>query len=175
MNKTYLILCIVIILVVIFLVRLRSPQVAQKMDTNDITEQTNTTSTQATSTTATSSKKVEEPTSASSVQAKLIKEDLVVGTGREISLWSTAVVNYRGVLADGVQFDSSYERGQPFSFVLGAGEVIKGWDQGVLGMKIGGKRKLVIPSSLAYGDRGVPGTIPPRATLTFEVVLVDIK
>ncbi|MBI5152989.1 MAG: FKBP-type peptidyl-prolyl cis-trans isomerase [Parcubacteria group bacterium] len=167
MNKTYLILFIVIILVVIFVVQKFSSQSLSGYSAQSTTEQINTTSTQATSTTATSSKKVEEP--------KLIKEDLVVGTGKEIYLWNTAVVNYRGVLADGVQFDSSYERGQPFSFVLGAGEVIKGWDEGVLGMKVGGKRKLIIPPSLAYGDRGVPKVIPPKATLVFEIELLGIK
>jgi len=167
MNKTHLILIIVIILVVIFVVQKFGPRSSSGDNALNTTIQTNTTSTQATSTTATSSQKVEEP--------KLIKEDLVVGTGKEVSLWSRAVVNYRGTLANGVQFDSSYERGQPFSFVVGAGEVIKGWDEGVLGMKVGGKRKLVIPPSLAYGNRGIPGTIPPQATLTFEVVLVDIR
>ncbi len=167
MSKTYLILFIVIILVVIFLAQKYGSQSFSENTQMSVAEPTNATSTQASSTTATSSKKVEEP--------KLVKEDLVIGTGKEISLWNTAVVNYRGILADGVQFDSSYERGQPFSFVVGASEVIKGWDEGVLGMKIGGKRKLIIPPSLAYGNRGIPGTIPPKATLTFEVVLVDIK
>ncbi|MBI5421175.1 MAG: FKBP-type peptidyl-prolyl cis-trans isomerase [Parcubacteria group bacterium] len=161
MNKTYLILFIALILALIFVVRLRSPQVVQKKDLGSTATST------VSSTEPKEVKKVEEP--------KLVKEDLVVGTGKEISLWNTAVVNYRGVLADGVQFDSSYERGQPFSFVLGAGQVIKGWDEGVLGMKIGGKRKLVIPPSLAYGDRGAPGAIPPKATLTFEVELLGIK
>jgi len=167
MSKPYLILFIVIILVAIFVVQKFGPRSLSGDNAINTTTQTNATSTQATSTTATSSKKVEEP--------KLIKEDLIIGTGKEISTWNTAVVNYRGTLADGVQFDSSYERGQPFSFVVGAGEVIKGWDEGILGMKVGGKRKLIIPPALAYGNRGIPGTIPPKATLTFEVALVDVR
>ena len=83
------------------------------------------------------------------------------------------VVNYRGTLANGTEFDSSYGRG-PFSFPLGAGRVIQGWDEGVAGMKVGGKRKLVSPPDLAYGERGAGGVIPPNATLTFEVELVRI-
>jgi peptidylprolyl isomerase len=83
------------------------------------------------------------------------------------------VVNYRGTLANGTEFDSSYGRG-PFSFPLGGGRVIQGWDEGVAGMKVGGKRKLVIPPDLAYGERGAGGVIPPNATLTFEVELLRI-
>ena len=82
-------------------------------------------------------------------------------------------VNYRGTLANGTEFDSSYGRG-PFSFPLGGGLVIQGWDEGVAGMKVGGKRKLVIPPDLAYGDLGAGGVIPPNATLTFEVELLRI-
>ena len=80
-----------------------------------------------------------------------------------------------GTLLDGKEFDSSRKRGQPFVFTLGQGQVIRGWDQGVVGMKVGGKRKLVIPPALAYGDRGMPPTIPPNSTLTFEVELMDVK
>ena len=99
--------------------------------------------------------------------------DLVVGDGAEATSGQTVVVNYRGTLANGTEFDSSYGRG-PFSFPLGAGRVIQGWDEGVAGMKVGGKRKLVIPPDLAYGERGAGGVIPPNATLTFEVELVRI-
>jgi len=99
--------------------------------------------------------------------------DLVVGDGAEATTGQTVVVNYRGTLANGTEFDSSYGRG-PFSFPLGAGRVIQGWDEGVAGMKVGGKRKLVIPPDLAYGERGAGGVIPPNATLTFEVELVRI-
>lgn len=101
--------------------------------------------------------------------------DLVVGTGAEASSGQTVVVHYRGTLEDGRQFDASYDRGTPFSFPLGAGRVIKGWDEGVQGMKVGGKRKLVIPPDLGYGTRGAGGVIPPNATLIFEVELLEVK
>ena len=101
--------------------------------------------------------------------------DLEVGTGAEASAGQTVVVHYRGTLEDGSQFDASYDRGTPFSFPLGAGRVIKGWDEGVQGMKVGGKRKLVIPPELGYGARGAGGVIPPNATLIFEVELLEVK
>jgi hypothetical protein len=101
--------------------------------------------------------------------------DEVVGKGAEAKGGDTVSVHYVGTLANGREFDSSRKHGKPFEFQLGAGRVIKGWDQGVVGMKVGGKRKLVIPPSLAYGARGMPPVIPPSATLTFEVELLEVK
>ncbi len=101
-------------------------------------------------------------------------KDLVVGTGAEAKQGQTVSVNYKGSLENGKEFDSSYGRG-PFSFPLGQGRVIKGWDEGVEGMKIGGKRKLVIPPELGYGSRGAGGVIPPNAILIFEVELLEVN
>ena len=101
--------------------------------------------------------------------------DLVVGSGREAHAGETATVHYTGTLVDGTKFDSSKDRNKPFPFRLGAGHVIKGWDEGVEGMKIGGTRKLVIPPRLGYGARGAGSTIPPNATLIFEVELLDLR
>jgi FKBP-type peptidyl-prolyl cis-trans isomerase len=101
--------------------------------------------------------------------------ELVVGTGAEAQKGQTVSVHYTGWLTDGKKFDSSLDRGQPFSFPLGAGRVIKGWDEGVAGMKVGGKRKLIIPPQLGYGERGAGGgLIPPNAELIFEVQLLEI-
>ncbi|HRH25193.1 MAG TPA: FKBP-type peptidyl-prolyl cis-trans isomerase [Candidatus Paceibacterota bacterium] len=97
------------------------------------------------------------------------------GTGAEITNGKTAVVHYTGKLTDGKVFDSSVTRGTPFEFPLGAGMVIKGWELGVLGMKVGEKRILTIPADLGYGERGAGGVIPPNATLIFEVELLAIK
>ncbi len=104
----------------------------------------------------------------------LTSEDLVVGTGAEAVSGKAVEVHYTGWLTDGKKFDSSVGRG-PFTFKLGAGMVIRGWDQGVVGMKVGGKRKLTIPPELAYGERGFPGAIPPSATLIFEVELLNVR
>ncbi|MCX6726997.1 MAG: FKBP-type peptidyl-prolyl cis-trans isomerase [Candidatus Shapirobacteria bacterium] len=102
-------------------------------------------------------------------------EDLVIGTGAEVKSGDTIEMNYVGTLVDGTKFDSSYDRGVPFETQIGVGQVIKGWDQGVPGMKVGGKRRLLIPSALAYGAQGAGGVIPPNADLIFEVELVSIK
>lgn len=105
----------------------------------------------------------------------LIIEDIKVGEGTEAQKGSMVVVHYTGWLENGQKFDSSKDRNDPFEFPLGAGYVIKGWDQGVVGMKIGGVRKLTIPAELGYGTRGAGGVIPPNATLVFEVELLDIR
>ncbi|MBS2016980.1 MAG: FKBP-type peptidyl-prolyl cis-trans isomerase [Deltaproteobacteria bacterium] len=106
--------------------------------------------------------------------ADLQIEDLKVGTGAEATAGQKVTVHYVGTLTDGKKFDSSRDRGQGFSFKLGAGQVIKGWDKGVAGMKIGGMRKLTIPPDMAYGDRGFPPVIPPGSTLVFEVELLAV-
>jgi peptidylprolyl isomerase len=101
--------------------------------------------------------------------------DIEVGSGDEASGGETVIVHYTGWLADGTKFDSSVDRGQPFSFSLGAGEVIPGWDEGVVGMKVGGTRRLIIPPDLAYGAQGRPPVIPANAELTFDVQLLSIQ
>lgn len=102
-------------------------------------------------------------------------EDLKIGTGIEAVDGKKVTVDYVGILTDGKKFDSSYDRKTPFTFNLGKGEVIKGWDDGVVGMKVGGKRKLTIPSSLGYGERGAGADIPPNSTLIFEVELLKVE
>ncbi len=105
----------------------------------------------------------------------LVYEDLVVGEGAVAAAGQSATVHYTGWLTDGTKFDSSLDRGEPFQFPLGAGMVIRGWDEGVQGMHVGGKRKLTIPAELGYGARGAGGVIPPNATLVFEVELLGLQ
>jgi len=102
-------------------------------------------------------------------------EDLVVGTGAEAKNGSKVKVHYRGTLKNGTEFDSSYERKEPLPVTIGAGGVIMGWEKGLPGMKVGGKRRLTIPSDLGYGDKGQPPKIPPFATLVFEIELVSVE
>jgi peptidylprolyl isomerase len=105
--------------------------------------------------------------------SKLVVKDLIVGTGPEAKAGQSATVNYVGVLFNGgKQFDASWKRSEPFTFTLGRGQVIPGWDQGVAGMKVGGRRELIIPSALAYGAKGSPPTIPPNAPLVFVIDLL---
>jgi FKBP-type peptidyl-prolyl cis-trans isomerase len=101
--------------------------------------------------------------------------DMVVGQGAEAEPGRTVSVHYTGWLTNGTKFDSSRDRSEPFAFTLGAGQVISGWDEGVKGMKVGGRRKLVLPPQLAYGDGGAPPAIPPGATLVFDVELLGIE
>jgi FKBP-type peptidyl-prolyl cis-trans isomerase FkpA len=112
----------------------------------------------------------------------LVKTDVVVGAGPAIAQGQQAVVHYTGWLYDpsaqdqkGSQFDSSRQRGTPFRFTVGAGKVIAGWDQGVVGMQVGGQRRLLIPAFLGYGDRGGGGVIPPNATLMFDIELLAVE
>ncbi len=105
----------------------------------------------------------------------LVIEILRPGSGDEAKPGDNVTVHYVGTLTDGKKFDSSRDRGEGFSFPLGGGRVIKGWDQGVAGMKVGELRKLTIPPHLAYGDKGFPGAIPPNSTLIFEVELLAVK
>jgi len=102
-------------------------------------------------------------------------DDLVVGEGPEAKAGDNVTVNYTGWTTDGAKFDSSLDTGQPFSFALGTGFVIKGWDEGVQGMKVGGKRRLIIPSEMAYGAQGAGNAIPPNAVLVFEVELLGVN
>ena len=118
----------------------------------------------------------------SATVTELQKIDMKQGTGAEASAGKPVLVHYTGWLYDpaapdskGAKFDSSRDRGVPFGFFLGGGRVIKGWDQGVVGMKVGGQRRLIIPPQLGYGERGAGGVIPPNATLMFDVELVDVK
>ena len=116
-----------------------------------------------------------DTTALTRMQSGLRYQDVAVGSGEEATAGRTAVVHYTGWLPDGKKFDSSRDRGEPFSFPLGAGQVIAGWDQGVAGMKVGGRRKLVIPSELGYGASGAPPDIPPNATLVFDVELLGVQ
>ena len=110
-----------------------------------------------------------------STPSRLIIEELVAGAGAVAAAGQNVTVHYTGWLTDGSKFDSSKDRRDPFVFSLGAGQVIRGWDEGVQGMKVGGSRRLTIPPELGYGARGAGSVIPPNATLVFEVELLDVR
>jgi peptidylprolyl isomerase len=121
------------------------------------------------------------PEAAASAPAGAVKKpsglsyvELVPGKGAQPSAGKQVTVHYTGWLTDGTKFDSSRDRNEPFTFVIGAGQVIPGWDEGVISMKVGGKRKLIVPSQLGYGAAGAGGVIPPNATLIFEVELLEV-
>lgn len=129
--------------------------------------------------TATTTMDTSESTQTAAIPATLPTEltitDTVIGTGAEAKAGNTVTMNYVGMLPDGTVFDASAKHGQAFTFNLGAGQVIKGWDQGIVGMKEGGKRRLIIPAALAYGNQAVGGVIPANATLIFDVELVKVQ
>jgi FKBP-type peptidyl-prolyl cis-trans isomerase len=114
-------------------------------------------------------------TTTTTTESGLTIIDLVDGDGETCTAGQAVTVHYTGWLQNGTKFDSSHDRDEPFEFDLGAGRVIPGWDEGVLGMKVGGKRKLTIPPKLAYGSKGAGGVIPPNATLVFEVELIEVE
>lgn len=106
---------------------------------------------------------------------ELVVHESIVGTGQEVARGALLIVEYEGCLEDGTKFDSSYDRGKPFQFVFGTGRVIKGWDLGLVGMKVGGKRKLLVPAHLAYGERQVGEIIKPHSNLEFVVELLEVR
>ena len=120
-------------------------------------------------------KKMNETEKTESTKSGLKYVDKVIGAGPQPKIGQTVRVHYTGWLTDGKKFDSSVDRGQPFEFILGVGQVIKGWDEGVSTMKVGSKRKLIIPSNLAYGKTGAGNSIPPDSTLVFDVELLGIN
>jgi peptidylprolyl isomerase len=155
--------------------------------TETATTETAVTETAATETAVTENEEIEATKEGGTLEGNTVDEnaittesglkyvDYTVGNGASPKQGDMVVVHYSGFLTDGSKFDSSVDRGQPFEFKIGVGQVIKGWDEGVMSMKIGGKRKLIIPPELGYGARGAGDVIPPNATLLFDVELLGIK
>lgn len=170
MNNKYIVSIFLVVVVVISAVLFNSKNNSEEgtvsgiSSINPTSEVTQTPPTESVTITPMASEKLE----------KLLIEDIKVGSGEEAVSGKTITVNYKGTLTDGTVFDSSYNRGQPFSFTLGAGEVIQGWDKGFAGMKVGGKRKLTIPPTLGYGAFD-NGPIPANSTLIFEVELLRVE
>lgn len=178
MNK-YLIVTILLLLLAVgggvFVVSKNSSQPSStNSPTTNLTNTTRQVSTPSATVVATPTPEASSSASVTTMENGLKIDDEVVGSGPEAVPGKKVTVNYMGTLTDGTKFDSSYDRGTPFSFNLGAGEVIAGWDQGVSGMKVGGKRRLTIPPSLGYGAQSV-GAIPPNSTLVFEVELLKVE
>lgn len=172
-KKEWIAVVVVLVAVAIFFGAkffVQSPDV-KKIDqdlTNGITDNTKNMDQNNQETTASANNNVPSPSA-------LVVKDIIVGTGAEAKIGNLVSVEYTGMFADGKVFDSSIPRGEPIEFTLGIGQVIKGWDQGILGMKVGGHRTLVIPASLGYGAKGFPPVIPGNATLYFDVKLVGVK
>ncbi len=157
MKKVLIISLIIVACVVVFIVLNKNPKIEEPKDQAPVNNE-----------------EQEAKSKSKSDDNGLKIEILEQGTGEESKNGNTVSVHYTGTFEDGTKFDSSLDRGTPFSFRLGDGQVIKGWDLGVLGMKPGEKRKLTIPPELGYGENGIPGAIPPNAVLLFEVELLNI-
>lgn len=177
MKKSYIVIAIVAVALVLFLIVTKMNN--QKTDKNQNQENTNQTE-------VIENKKVSEPQKVNATnevsdvkkeKANGLKTEILKqGTGdKQVKNGDLVSVHYKGTLENGTEFDSSYKHNQPFEFTVGAGEVIKGWDLGLVGMKVGEKRKLTIPSDLGYGERGAGNVIPGNATLIFEIELLEIK
>jgi FKBP-type peptidyl-prolyl cis-trans isomerase len=179
MKSTYIGIGAVIILGILFFLW-QGNKTAETYDTGgntvSSTPTTDTTATaDSTTTNTTNTTQTMEPKTTTTAEGLQITDE-AVGTGAEAKAGNTVTVQYVGALSNGTVFDASRNHGDTgFTFTLGAGQVIKGWDMGVAGMKVGGKRKLVIPAALAYGNQEVGGVIPANSTLTFEVELVSVK
>lgn len=174
MNKNHLVLAIISLTVIVGGYYLFNTQ--SKSSTLNLDSQKVDFSLVATATPGATINSTQKPKATSEQNMNGLKiEDITIGTGEMAVTGKSVTVNYSGTLTDGTKFDSSFDRNEPFTFNLGAGQVIQGWDEGVAGMKVGGKRKLTIPPELGYGASGAGGVIPPNATLVFEVELLKVN